>query len=163
MNKNVVDIPTGALFQFHFHFMAIIVMVVAFAVIKVYFLVSLILLTVGGFILSGRSGIQVDMNNNLYREYLSFFFIKWGKFSPFNNIEKIFINSSKVTRTMYGPMSNRSASFTNRKYNAFLKFDDGTKLLLMSKGNKDKLLRNVKVINARLKTIIDDQTVEVAS
>ena len=163
MKKGLVNIPTGSLFQLHFQFMAVVVMFVGFVLIKTYLLVSICLFAVGVFILSGRSGIQIDTTNKLYREYLSFYFMKWGAFNSFEHIQKIFINSTRVTRTMYAPRSNHSASFTDRKYNAFLKFDDGTKLLIVSKGNKDRLLRNVKLINAQLKTNIVDQTTEVVS
>lgn len=147
------------LFPFHFVFMGAVVFIVGLVLIMQRTGVSVILMGIGATILTGTSGIEIDKERLVYREYMGFFFMKTGRWIRFEGIEKIFINSTRVTRTMYGPMSNHSASFTNRQYNAFLKFDDGKKIHLSSKGNKTRLINRVSPVADALEVPIDDQTV----
>lgn len=157
-----IIIPTGFLFPWHFLFMALVVFVVGITLIFARPVIGLLLVMIGLTILTGNSGVEVDKVGKMYREYWSFFGIKSGQWKRFHAIDKIFINRTRVTRTMYAPVSNHSASFSNHHYNAFLKFEDGRKLHLFSRSNKNRLLRKLAVVTHGHDVVLEDQSEPVA-
>jgi hypothetical protein len=121
-------------------------------------LLALILIGVSVLVWSGYSGTEVDVVHKLYREYTSFFGIKQGKHLEFSHVEKIFVNRTKKTQRLYTAHTNHSSVFTNDEYNAFLKFGDGTKILLLTRRNKKKLLLALRKVAAALHVPVVDNT-----
>src|SRR5688500_18162288 len=111
-NKATIDIKSGSLFPWHFMLIAAIVLLAELSLITERTLWSLILIALSGFILSGYSGTEIDVDRHYLREYRSFFFVKSGKRMRFNSIEKIYINKSKTTQKVHTAHTNHSSVFS---------------------------------------------------
>lgn len=158
MNNNKIDIKTDMLFPRHFQFIAVIILIIGLALIVNKIVISIILMLVGIFILSGYSGVQIDKADKVYREYLSFFLIKRGKDIKFSGIEKLYVSSSKVQQKIYTSHTSQSKTFTNQEFNGFIKFDDGSKIHLLTKKKKEKLMSEMQKISAFLNVHVKDNT-----
>ncbi|GIV37075.1 MAG: hypothetical protein KatS3mg032_1454 [Cyclobacteriaceae bacterium] len=102
----------------------------------------LIILALGIFCalaLTAHEGTEINTITRTYREYTSFLFFKTGKFTAYNAIEKIFINTSRESEKMYTAHTLHAAVFSSVYYNAWLKMDDGQKILLKKSKDKQKL------------------------
>ena len=158
MKQPTIDVRSGMLFPWHFLFIATIVLIVGFSLVTERTVVSLILIVISTFVLTGYSGTEIDTQRKRFREYRSFFFLKEGKHFPFNGIEKIYINSSRTTQKVHTAHTNHSSVFSSIEYNAWLKFDNGSKVHLLSKGDKGKLMRKLNDVCVSLGTRLEDQT-----
>ena len=108
--------------------------------------------------LTTSEGTEIDLKEKTFREYKSFFFIKTGTKEQYSGMEKIFINASKSRQQMYTAHTTKSSIYENIEYNAFLKFDDGTKVQLLQRRKKADLMKRVKKIASELDVLVDDQT-----
>ncbi len=161
MNKNTIDVKTGILFPWPFLFLAVILLIVSVSLIAAKTVVAIVLAIGSMVVLSGYSGIEIDTSQKVYREYMSFLFIKSGKKISYDGIEKIFINTSKVRRQMFTAHTTKSSIYSNVEFNGYLKFDDGTKVHLLSKRQKEKLIKHLNKIAAVLQVQIEDNTASV--
>ncbi len=151
-----IDIRFSRLFPWHFLFLAGIFLVIGLALMIQKPVISLLLVTGSLFVLSGYSGTEIDKAAKTYKEYNSFFFfIKSGKKVRYTDIEKLLITRSKVTRRMYS-RANHAAVFSNTEFNAYIKFQDGTKIQLLNTRKKEKLVSALKKIAGFLNVAIDD-------
>lgn len=160
MHKNTIDIKFGTLFPWPFQLLAGILLLIGLSIILEKPILSVLLILGSGFVLSGYAGTDVDKTKNLYREYNSFFLIKYGKKIKYTGIEKIFINRSKVKQQLYTAHTSHSSIFTNTEFNAYLKFENGTKIHLLTKRKKENLKRDLKKISAFLEIPVEDNTIE---
>jgi hypothetical protein len=158
MKKTKIDIQTGILFPWHFQLIAVIVLAAGLVAIIEKPILSVILLTGSLFILTGRSGVIINRSENVYQEYMSFFFIKNGKKIRYTGVEKIFINTSKVSHRMYTAHTSHSSIFSQVEFNAYLKLDNGVKVHLASSRKKEKLLRELTKISSFLNAPLEDNT-----
>jgi hypothetical protein len=158
IKKNIVDVNFGRLFPWQFQFVGGIILFVAIALSGESLGVSIFLILLGLFILSASEGTEINRETKMVREYKSFFFLKTGQWSPYEGIEKIFVNSSRVTQQMHTAHTNKSSVFTDYEYNGYLKFDDGTKMQLLRKKNKVSLLQSLKSISTFLQVPLEDNT-----
>ena len=153
-----MDIKYGRLFPWPFLFMGGIVLVIGLTLLVENTLVSIILIAVGGFILSGSEGTEIDKTAKHYREYNAFFFIKSGRNVPYSGVEKIFINTSKSKQKMYTAHTTHGSVYENVDFNGFLKFNDGTKIQLLRKRRKADLLKALENIATFLDVPLEDNT-----
>jgi membrane-bound ClpP family serine protease len=158
MDKNKIDIKYGRLFPWQFLFIGGIVLVIGLALLVENTLASIVLISVGGFILSGSEGTEIDKAAKWYREYNAFFFIKSGRNVVYSGIEKIFINTSKSKQKMYTAHTTHGSVYENVDFNGFLKFNDGTKIQLLRKRKKADLLKGLQKIASFLEVQIEDNT-----
>jgi len=154
-----IDIRSGPLFPWQFLFLGAIVLIIGIGLIVERTLLSVLLILASLFILSGYSGIEFNKTENVYREYVSFFLIKSGKWLKLGRMEKIFINSSVVSQRINSAHTARSSIFTSEEFNAYLKFEDGKKTHLVSKRKKKKLLKVLEKVSAFLLVPVVDNTV----
>ncbi len=160
MPKNAIDIKFGSLFPWPFQLLAGILLVIGLSIVLEKPILSALLILGSGFVLSGYTGTDVDKTKNLYREYNAFFLIKHGKKIKYTGLEKIFINSSKVKQRLYTAHTTHSSTFTNTEFNAYLKFEDGTKIHLLTMRKKENLKRDLKRISTFLEIPVEDNTIE---
>jgi len=158
MNKSKIDIKTGTLFPWHFQFIAIIVLIIALSIVVEKTALSIFLIIASVFVFSGFSGVEIDKEERVYREYISFFLIKDGKKLKYPGIEKIFVSTSKTKQQLYTAHTNHSSIFTNEKFNGYLKFNDGRKIHLLTKRKKENLIKSLKKISAFLEVHVEDNT-----
>ena len=153
-----IDIRYGSLFPWPFHFIAGIVLIIAASLIIERTIVALAFIILCGLVLTTSEGTEIDLKEKTFREYKSFFFIKTGTKEQYSGMEKIFINASKSRQQMYTAHTTKSSIYENIEYNAFLKFDDGTKVQLLQRRKKADLMKRVKKIASELDVLVDDQT-----
>lgn len=158
MIKNKIDIAYGRLFPWPFLFIGGIVFVIGLALLFQNTLASIVLISVGGFILSGSEGTEIDKVAKCYREYNAFFFVKSGKNVAYSGIEKIFINTSKSKQKMYTAHTMHGSVYENVDFNGFLKFNDGTKIQLLRKRRKADLLKALESVATFLEVPLEDNT-----
>lgn len=156
--KNKIDIRFGSLFPWHFQLVAASVLLVALSLIIEKTFVSIGLILICGFILSGQEGTEIDKEERSYRDYKSFFFLKSGSKVKFTAIEKIFVSTSKMRQQIFRIHTNQSSIFEHIEYNGFLKFSDGTKIQLLRKRKRSDLIKALKNIAAFLEVPLEDNT-----
>ncbi|MFY0687561.1 MAG: hypothetical protein JXQ90_10380 [Cyclobacteriaceae bacterium] len=157
MDDRAIDIKLGRLFPFHFQILGLVFSFIGIVlmVFSPYF--SPIPMFLGGLILTGYRGIKFDGTAKVYKDYNSFLFIKFGKWEKYSQVEKVFINSSKVSQKVYTMVTN-GTTIENLEYNAYIMFEDGKKLYLMSDRNRDKLYKKLARIADFFQSKINDNT-----
>lgn len=158
MDKVIINIRNGSLFPWHFQLVAVVMIVGSTAAFFSSVILASILLVIGVLILTGYSGVLVNKSEKTFKEYNSFLFIKSGTTKNYEGIEKIFINANKVSQKIYTAHTLNSNTFKNVIYDGYLKFDDGAKVHLMAKKDKDVLMNKLKEIADFMEVDIQDNT-----
>ena len=156
--KTTVDVKSGTLFPMPFLVLGAICFIAGAVVFVNHPIIAIVLIVGGILILTSYEGTEIDPSSRTYREYNSFLFIKKGKAKNYQGIEKIFINSAKVSQRVYTAHTSASATFSNIEYNAYLKFKEGEKVFLLSGKDKTKLLKKLRDISRSLNTSVVDNT-----
>jgi hypothetical protein len=153
-----VDIKYGSLFPWPFRFLALLILLVGLSLIIERTILSIGLMLVGGFILSGYEGTEINKAEKSYFDYKSFFFVKSGERKKYAGIEKIFINASKIKQKLYTARTNHSSTFAHVAFNGYLKFSNGEKIQLLQKRNKADLLSALQKVATFLDVPLEDNT-----
>lgn len=119
---------------------------------------SPILLLVGAFILTGFRGVDFNGREKVYREYNSFLFLKFGKWVKYDQAEKIYINSGSTSQKIYTQVTD-GITVKSKEFNAYLKFDNGSKIYLASKKDKNRLIKRLKKLTDFFTLEIQDNTI----
>lgn len=153
---HTIDIKAESLpWQFKLVGILLIVFALATAMSSVLW-VSIILIVVGVIILTINSGTEIDPGTKKYREYNSILFYRYGEEERYEDVEKIFINASKVTKEMQTAHTTHGSIFSSIEYNAYLKLSDGKKIFLMSKKNKKAMIDKLKPVAEQLRSELVD-------
>jgi hypothetical protein len=159
MKKNVVDIKSGLLFPLHFRFFSVLALIGACVLLRESVTLATLLALASLFVLSASEGTVVDSHAKRYSEYTSMYFIfRKNDWKMFHEIEKIFIKQSSKSRRITTAHTAQSSQFLYTEYDAWLKFDDGTKVHLFSKKNKVQVGNRTKEIAAKLAVPVEDFT-----
>jgi hypothetical protein len=158
MHESKIDIKAGRVFPWQVRLVAAVILLIGLLSIIERPIVAIVLLTGSLFVISGLEGTEIDKAEKFYREYMSFFLLKKGKKIKYSGIEKIFINTSKISQKYYTAHTNHSSVFTNLEYNAYMKFSDGIKIHLMSKRKKKDVTQALDKIATFLNVHIEDNT-----
>ena len=157
-NNLTVNIKGGRLFPFPFLLLGAVFCIAGFPLLTTSPLFAGISLLAGASILTAHEGTEINPSTRTFREYNSFLFLKRGRNKKYSAIEKIFVNSGKVSQRIYTAHTMNSGIFTNMEYNAFLKFEDGVKVFLVSHKNKNRLLLKLNKIGRALNVPVVDNT-----
>lgn len=157
-SSNVVDVRGALLFPLPFLMLGAGFVLAGIGVVVSYAIVGLILIVVGIMMVTAYEGTEIDPDRHLYREYNAFLFLKTGKRKSFEGIEKVYVNSGKVSQRMYSAHTSSSSVFHNVEYNAYLKLSSGEKIFLFTDRNKNRMLRRTKRIAESLHTALHDNT-----
>ena len=158
MDIGTIDIKSGRLFPFHFQLLGLVFLFIGMVLVVFSPYFSPIPLLLGSLILTGYRGIIFDRAAKVYRDYNSFLFFKFGKWKKYDQVEQLFINSSKVSQKVYTRVT-YGTIIENLEYNAYIVFRDGEKLYLVSSKNKDKLYKKLAKIADFFQSNINDYTV----
>lgn len=159
MTDSKIDIRSGALFPWHFQFIAVIILMTGVILFVGKPVMGLVLMIAAGFILTAASGTEIDPPTYRYREYTSFYFIlKNGRWKPYSGIEKLFINSTQKRSQLHTAHTSHSSIFIHEEFNGYLKFTDGTKIHLLSSRKKGKLTAKLNQAATRLQAPLYDTT-----
>lgn len=99
------------------------------------------LLVFGLVIMISYEGVEIDHLEKTYREYTSWLVFKTGNWVTYDAIEKVYIKKKVETQKMYSAHTSKSATFSREVFDAYLKFESGEKVLLLSKKSKADLLK----------------------
>jgi hypothetical protein len=158
----IIDIKKGGLFPLHFQLFGVILILAGVALMKGFFLLSLIPIAIGVFLITAYEGTRIDRSLKTIQEYSSLLFIKFGKHIPYQGVEKVFMNSNKQSQTFSTAHTMKSSTFKTQVYNAYLKLDDGTKIHLLTKKKKESLVARIQPLAVFLNTELSDATHIVA-
>ncbi len=153
-----IEIPSGPAVPWQFRFVGMLMIILAIGLLQVSIAIAIVIAVLGFLIVSAYEGTEVDVQKKVYREYTSFFTIKTGKFEPYSGIEKIFIVKSKESQQMYTAHTTSSSVFKHDKFNAYLKFSSGDKILLLTEKNKETLLKKIGPFRTALQAEMIDYT-----
>jgi len=157
MDNTTIRITSGKLFPFQFQFFAILLIIFsALLPIQNPYLVPLPLIP-GLIIITGYYGVEICPKKKEYRVFNSFLLIKTGSWTAFDSIDNIFINSSYQTQKVYLRVT-EGPTIRKKLYNAFLKFNDGTKVFLKSHKSRKALIEKLQKFSDHLELEIKDQT-----
>ena len=154
-----IDVKFGSLFPWPFRFIAVIVLLVGLWLILEKTFLAIGLMLIGGFILSGAEGTEINRAEKSYLDYKSFLFVKSGDKKKYSGIEKIFVSTSKTKQHLYTAHTNHSSTYEHLEFNGFLKFNDGEKIQLLRKRKKSDLIKELKKVATFLNVAIEDNTV----
>ena len=93
--------------------------------------------------------IEINMNNKIIHEYIWILGNKRGKPKPFNDLQYIFINTTKMRQTM-SSWGSRVHYNQYDEYLAYLKLNSGKKYLLTRSKNHESLVNKMKQISVKL-------------
>lgn len=142
--KESVNIRYGYYFPWQFRLVAALVVVGAFALSARNVVVASVFIGIALLVITAGEGTMINVANKTYQEYTSFlFFLKVGHDIKYESLDKIFINSSKVSQRVYTAHTLSSTIHSKRVYNAFLKLSDGEKIKLLANSDKDQLMRKL--------------------
>ncbi len=119
---------------------------------------GLLLLFVAGAIISlfisTQYKIEIDIKNKTSRDYLWFMGYKIGKKQSYDDIEKVYMTSARVTQTL----NQRSITqhLDRTEYSGFLRFSDDNKVHLGSSVNENKMRRRLQKLATSLNVDFSD-------
>ena len=87
--------------------------------------------------------LEIDITSGTYSKFTSVLAYKFGRTQSYDGIEKIFID-----RVFFGPRN------TMTEYDAYLKFENGERLFLVSDENEKSLIERLQPILKKLGTEI---------
>ncbi len=157
MNNNKLNFKSEKLFPWQFQFVGILSILAGLVVSLTILLLAPILILIGILILTAYRGIIFDASKRTYRDYNAFLGIKIGAESYYQTVEKIYINASNMSQTIYSRANNKAIA-QYEEYNAYIKFGDGTKLFICSSKNKSKLIKKLKGLKEYFQLEITDIT-----
>lgn len=120
---------------------------------------AVVLIPISLFILTGKSGIEIDLSSRQYRSYYSFYLLKFGKWLEFHSIEKIYINKNNVSQKIYTAHTNQSSTFHSSQYDAYIKFGNGEKEYLASSKDLQKVTDKIEPLSKAVGISIVDNSV----
>ena len=155
----IVDIRGAMLFPFPFLVLGAGFVLAGLGVMMNHPIVALVLIAVGVSVVTAYEGTEIDLGKHTYREYNAILFLKKGKPKAYEGIEKIYVNSGKVTQRVYTAHTTSSSIFSNMEFNAYVKLGSSEKVFLFSGRNKSKIVRRAKAIAGMLNTAFQDNSV----
>ncbi len=126
----------------------------------IYFAFGILFLILAVGIPSTHYALEINVTNKTFRHYLWILGYRHGPVQTYELIEYAFIQSARVSRTLYSTAS--SSKFTSQVYNGYLKFSDGTKIHLMQARDKETIMQKLELIATDLKVEIVDFTDDYA-
>jgi hypothetical protein len=158
MAGNKVDIKAGLLFPFPFLvigaglFVAGVIGLTSSPYAGVLILISIVVLT-------AFEGTEINTQARTIREYYAFLFFKIGSRAHYKKLEGISIHSAKVSQRLHAPRTSKSSTFTHVEYRAYLKLDDGEKIMLFSHKDKTKTLTKARKLSESLSIPVADHAI----
>jgi hypothetical protein len=151
-----IDVKFGSLFPWPFRLIVVLLVGLSLILEKTFLSIGMIL--IGGFILSGAEGTEINRTEKSYLDYKSFFFMKSGHKKKYSGIEKIFVSTSKMRQELHTVHTNRASIYETLEFNGFLKFTNGEKVQLLRKRKKSDLIKELKKVATFLNVPVEDNT-----
>ena len=95
-----------------------------------------------------------DLFKKEFHDYLWILGLKYGEKAKFEKIEYLFIKKSNVSQVMRSQV--QSTTFRKEVFDGYLKFSEVEKIHLITRGNKNDLIKGLRVIATKLNVKIVD-------
>lgn len=122
------------------------------------YIISLILLIACYVIFTTKYGIEINLEKNVYLDYITIFGFKKGKNIKFQSIEYLYMTKGKKTITMQ--LRAVKNTITLDEYNGYIKFSRDNKIHLFSSTKKKKAECLLRQMSNDLNTTFEDYTQE---
>lgn len=114
------------------------------------------LILLGFVVWTTRYVTEIDLENHVYQDYLSFLGLKLNEEKKkFNALDRIVISKGNYSQTVNTRIQSRQMNWSD--YTATLLLDNGT-LDLLTRSDKQNLLKGVKEFSDFLKVDVEDRT-----
>jgi len=157
-NTNTFNFKKGFVFPIQFQLFGLILLILGITFFRGHSIISVIPIVISLLIFTGQTGVEIDRSNSTMKEYNSFVFIRFGKIITYQAVDRIFINSTRQSQRFSTMHTSKSSSFHTQVWNGYLKFDDGTKIHLLTARSKEKLAKKLEALASFLKAAIIDTT-----
>lgn len=157
MDTSKIIIRSGNLFPFQFQYFAILLSIFSLLLLISYPFFSPLPLILALIIFTGSYGLEIMPDKKEYRTYNSLFFVKKGKWRTYNSVEKIFITTSSETQKVYTRVT-EGPTIRKKYFNAFIKFEDGDKVFLISHKSKAAVIKKLHRLSDRIGQEITDHS-----
>ncbi len=157
MNNSNFDIKNGFIFPSHFLFMGYLLVFAGIVVTVEFNFGGIIVLIIGLLISTAANGTDIDLKNKKLREYNSVMGYKIGKFIPYSELTKLYINAVNTKQEIYTKVTTTS-TIRYQVYNAYLRIDDHENILLASSKNKGKIIKRIEAFAKEAKLEVVDNT-----
>ena len=160
MNESIIYYKHGAIAALHIRFFGILLVIIGLVIFYKIMALSIILILIGLVIAFSNSGVIINLENNTFQEYNSFFFFKTGENERFDKIDLLYINKNNKSQQMNSPRMTQTHVMKYVQYDAYIKFDNGDKLHLLTEKDKAKLFSKLEPVVKHVGIPITDNTQE---
>ena len=119
---------------------------------------SIVMLMIAFVIFTTKYGIEIDLDNKTYKDYLMFFGYKKGDSINFHYIDSLYMTKGSKTTTMQ--LRGAKTTITKDEYNAYLKFSEDEKVHLLSSEKKEEVEKLLKQISKDTNIEMEDYSNE---
>ena len=149
-----VDFRTSPYFSGVFIFIGILLALIGAAGLFINVMDATILLFVSFMILTTHYRLSINLDTKTFHDYVWFLGFKNGEKGKFERIEYLFVKTNRVSQKM----QLKAANSTIRKevYDGYLKFSETEKIHLLTKDNKQDVVKKLREISAILNVKIID-------
>jgi hypothetical protein len=147
---------TGVFFPAYIIFSGGVLLLVALILfLRGTLLVPLLLTLISLVFITGHHGLEIDPHRKTYREYLSFCWLRFGTYKSYRQLSRIMVHGSQVGQTIFA-MSNHASVYYHTEYDSYLYFDNGTRIHLLTRRSKEKLMQKVNRMAADMEVSVQD-------
>ena len=152
--NNPIDFRTSSYFSGMIYFLGILLVIVSGPVAFQSLIAGAVLVLAGVVILTTHYRLSIDFSKKEFHDYLWILGLKYGEKAKFEKIEYLFIKKSNVSQVMRSQV--QSTTFRKEVFDGYLKFSEEEKIHLITRGNKNDLIKGLRVIATKLNVKIVD-------
>lgn len=158
MAHKVFRLVSEKLFPMPFPVLALVLIVGGAALISSFPLVSIVMLLGSILIFTAHAGFEIDREKKEYREFNSFMGIRKSKVHTFQTVNRLLINSDRVTQRYGRQLFKNKKELAYREYNIYLELQGGQRIYVATRKNKGELLHLAKALAAYLNVQVSDHS-----
>lgn len=149
-----VDFKTSPYFSGIFIFLGIFLVLIGLSLLFTSMIGAIILLLLGLIIFTTHYRLSIDFDTKTFHDYVWFLGLKNGEKGKFEQVEYVFVKKNAISQKM----QLKAANSTIRKevYDGYLKFSEEEKIHLLTKNNKQDVVKKLREISAMLNVKIID-------
>ncbi|MCF8405840.1 MAG: hypothetical protein K9H58_17990 [Bacteroidales bacterium] len=155
-NNKIFTKQTDVLFPFQFVFIGYLMIPFGFYLLYGFNYWGILSIVIGIFISFSKTGVQVDFTKNIFREYLSVFNLRYGKWIKLPGVKYVTVFVDRSIQEMH--MKSISSVQQNADLKINLIFSKTSKLGMGTFKNKDEALEVGKLLASSLQTRLLDYT-----
>jgi len=149
-----VDFKTSPYFSGIFIFLGIFLALVGFATLFSSIIGGVILLTLSLIIFTTHYRLSIDFETKTFHDYVWFLGFKNGEKGNFERVEYVFVKKNVISQKMQLKAAN--STIHKEVYDGYLRFSEEEKIHILTKDNKQAVVKKLQEIAEILKVKIVD-------